>query len=123
MLRRTGLGRTASLDLAVHRPVLPCAEGSAGLTPDRFVIAVTDGNQRGDRRANHPRVKRLDILDRHRGQRLFGADRGMAVGMGAVDQVQKRTVGDGARHVAKLRQPVQTELAHTGHVGFAQGRP
>ena len=43
--------------------------------------------------------------------------------MRAVEQPHERAIGDGAGHVAQLRQPVQPQLADAREVGLAQRRP
>ena len=52
----------------------------------------------------------------------LGAERRVAVGMRAVEQPDERAIGDRARHVAQLRQPVQPQLAHALEVLVAQRR-
>ena len=44
----------------------------------------------------------------------------MTVGMLAVQQLHERPIGDGAGHVAQLRQPMEPKLPHAREVGLAQ---
>jgi len=86
---------------------------------DRGMLAIADCNQRRRRRADRVQMKRAHILDVHRRQRRFAADRGMAVRMRAVEQLQERAIGDGPRHVAQLREPMQPQLTHAGEIVLA----
>jgi hypothetical protein len=67
-------------------------------------------------------VKPPHIVDVHRGQRGFAADRRVPVRVSAVHEFQKGAVGDGAGHVAHLRQPVQPQLPHPREIRFTQRR-
>ena len=67
-------------------------------------------------------MKRAHVVDGHRRERRFAADRRVAVRMRAVEQLEERAVGDRAGHVAQLRQPVQAQLAHAREVVVAQRR-
>ena len=54
---------------------------------------------------------------------VLAAERRVAVRMRAVQQPDERAIGDRARHVAQLRQPVQPQLAHALEVGLGERRP
>ena len=51
-------------------------------------------------------------------ERPLAAERRVAVRMVAVEQPDERAIGDRARHVAQLRQPMQPQLAHPLEVGL-----
>ena len=85
--------------------------------------AVADGNQRRRRRPDRARMKRAHVVDRHRRQRRLAPDRRVAVRMVAVQQLQKGPVRDGPRHVAKLGEAMEPQLAHAIEIRFAQRRP
>ena len=65
-------------------------------------------------------VSDLRLAPFHRGQRGFTAERHVAVGMAAVEQLDERAIGDRARHVAKLREPVQAQLADALEIRFEE---
>ncbi len=65
-------------------------------------------------------MKSPRIVDVHGGERRLAADRRVAVGMRAVDQPQERAIGDGAGHVAHLRQAVQPQLPYAREIALAQ---
>ncbi len=78
---------------AVAAPV-QSANASRGQLHDRRVIAVADRDQRRRAGPNRARVKRAHIVDVHRRERRFAADRRMAVRVRAVHQPQERAIGD-----------------------------
>ena len=93
---------------------IPCAfpagEHVGGNPLDLRVIAVADGHQRRRVRPNRLGVKRANVVEGERRQRLFAAHRGVAVGVLGVEEPDERPIRDRARHVAQLGQPVQPEL-------------
>jgi hypothetical protein len=106
--------------LRCERP--PIAKRLFRETDDVVVAAIADGDQRRDRRCQLALVKRADVAGGHRGQRRFGPDRRVAVRMRAVEQLQKRAVRDGARHVAQLHQAMHAQLPHAREILLAQRR-
>ena len=116
-LRHERLVRDVAVDAAD-----PAAECVRRQPHDALVIAVADGDQRRHGRPDRSRVKRAHVVDRHRRERRFAPDRRMAVRMRAVEQPEKRAIGERAGHVAQLRQAVQPQLPHAREVVLAQRR-
>jgi len=65
-------------------------------------------------------MKRSDVVDGHRRQRAFVAERRVAVRCVAVQKPRKDTIGDDARHVSQLNQAVQPQLSDPQEIGVAK---
>ena len=120
--RRAACGSAPAAGTSASLAPFQSPNASAASRTIVVVVAVADGNQRRRRRPDRARVKRPHVVDVHRRQRRFAADRRMAVRMRAVEQLEERAVGDGAGHVAQLRQPVQPQLPHAREVVLPQRR-
>jgi hypothetical protein len=67
-------------------------------------------------------VKSTHIIDCQTRDCLLAADRRVAVGMVAVQKLHKGSIGHRAGRIAKLRQPMESELTHPSEVGLGEGR-
>ena len=68
-------------------------------------------------------MERADVVGRNRPDGALAPRGRVAVRMCTVQDAQKRAVGDRARVVAQLRQPMQPQLPHARDIFDGKGRP